>query len=530
MEKASPPTSKNIVIFLPISVPGSGKSFLMTHFQTQLKERHNADLHVISSDGLRKQLMDELAIKEPSIPKEELFLKTAKRAPHYFNEELAKLLKKISKSEQETSFLFIDKNNLPSAMPRILENLNDRCSSLFNKWRFVGLYPNSFQTHRVSNKLAYPFSLNFMLNCLQRVQSRKGSHETLNGQGYKSANILFSFINGYRNELLNDETIKFDYKMHLGVKMLMTLETKETNEQFDVEIVEMFNEIIYEDNPKFDSEKKKDKVQKFLDVFEAKKYVFPQVSMEEIKVFLESLMDKCYSLFKAEKEPEKEFQKKTKYQEETKESSIMRKAPNKIPVFLGIFANDEEKAKDLISGYVTSNLQWYFEQHPDDKGLEIDIKHLKKEFKFPNSIHVTTLFLGGNKSKTESVFFQKFQEGKPLVIEIEAVVFVPGKIICGICFFDSNDIQIENEYPHLTMMVSGFQPKHSSDVLAALFKYHGSPLKGKYSQDYMRKQESIGDCFTNVRIDINKRQEYHKVYVLRQKDILRIEASTRFAN
>lgn len=187
----------------------------------------------------------------------------------------------------------------------------------------------------------------------------------------------------------------------------MTLETKETNEQFDVEIVEMFNEIIHEDNPKFDSEKNRDKVQKFLNVFEAKKYVFPQVIMEDIKVFLESLMEKCYSLFKVGIEPEKEVHKKANYQEETKEQAILRKAPNKIPVFLGIFANDEEKAKDLISGYVTSNLQWYLEQHPAEKGLESDIKNLKKEFKFPNSIHVTTLFFGWQQKQNRKCVFPK---------------------------------------------------------------------------------------------------------------------------
>jgi len=529
MEKASIPANKKIVIFLPISVPGSGKSFLMGHFKSQLKEKHNADLQVISSDVLRKQLMDELASKEPSLTTEELFSKTSKRSPHFFNEELAKILKKIAKEDQEISFLFIDKNNLPNAIPRILETLEDRCSSLFDKWRFVGLYPESFQPHQVSNKLFYPFSINFMMNCVQRVQDRKGSHETLNGQGYKSANVLFSFINGYQNEDLNDNLIKKKFRMHLGVKMPMSLENKETNDQFDNEIIEIFNGIIKEDNPRFDSEKNREKVQKFLDVFEAKKYVFPQVSLENIKIFLDSLIDTCFNLFKSEKESDKEFaKKKPQNQEETKEFQNIQKMPAKLPLYLGIFANEEEKAKTLISDYITSNLEWYLARHPEEKSFEKDLKSLKSNFRFPNSIHVTSLFIACNKNKTNTPNFQEFKEGKPLAIEIEAIVYVPYKIICGICFYDNNQILIENEYPHLTMMISGYQAKHSSNVLEALFKFHQSPLKGKYSQDFLRKQESIENCFTDVKINTEKGSDYQKIYVLRQKEILTIEATTAF--
>lgn len=48
-------------------------------------------------------------------------------------------------------------------------------------------------------------------------------------------------------------------------------------------------------------------------------------------------------------------------------------------------------------------------------------------------------------------------------VEIRALIYVPDKVIAGICF---PDFEIENEYPHLTMMVSeGWAPVLSNSVI-----------------------------------------------------------------
>ena len=43
------------------------------------------------------------------------------------------------------------------------------------------------------------------------------------------------------------------------------------------------------------------------------------------------------------------------------------------------------------------------------------------------------------------------QEGKEVQVQIRALVYVPEKLVAGLCF---PDCEIENDYPHLTMMVS----------------------------------------------------------------------------
>ena len=84
-------------------------------------------------------------------------------------------------------------------------------------------------------------------------------------------------------------------------------------------------------------------------------------------------------------------------------------------------------------------------------------------WKWPNSHHVTTLFIGGNKSKLKSPIFEFHQEGKPVAVEIRAVIIVDHKLIVGLCFPPT---EIENEFPHLTIMVSpGWAPVLSNAVI-----------------------------------------------------------------
>lgn len=530
MESSKSSNNKKILIFLPISVPGSGKSFLMNIVKNQLKETMDNDLHVISSDVLRKKMMDELSEKEPNLSRDELFAKTSKRAPHQFTEEIVKLLKKISEnSHKDLNFLFIDKNNLPNQLPKVLDLLHNKCNGLFDQWRFVGLIPESFQSHQLFPKLIYPFSINFMMNCLQRVQSRKDTHETLNGQGYKSANILFSFINAYRNFRFDISQIKSEFGFHAVIRMPMTLESKESNSQFDSSLIDLFNEIIKDDNYRFDTEKNKDKVQKFLEVFESKQFVFQQVSLEAIKSFINFLLEECFNLFNKQKKT-KEIEKQNNIEEEKKEESnfIQSNLPAKIPLFLSIMIEDQISAQKRISEHILSNLNKFLNENPDDKFIPNEINYLSKSYKFPKTLHVTTLFLGSDKNKARSDNFKLFQEGKKIKIEIEAIVFVPGKIVCGICFFDGSEIKIENQYPHLTLMVDQWAPKHSNDVLNSVFNNNKSPLYGCHSKEYFRNLKTIKFVIPGLQINLGKKIEKSHVYILKLDEMLSFDASTQY--
>lgn len=88
-------------------------------------------------------------------------------------------------------------------------------------------------------------------------------------------------------------------------------------------------------------------------------------------------------------------------------------------------------------------------------------------WKQPNDYHVTCLFIGGDESKKESDIYKNFKEGTSIPIEIKAVLFVPDRILTGICF---PKYEIDNEFPHMTLMVKKWPPVNSNKVLEATCK------------------------------------------------------------
>lgn len=81
----------------------------------------------------------------------------------------------------------------------------------------------------------------------------------------------------------------------------------------------------------------------------------------------------------------------------------------------------------------------------------------------PNSYHVTSLFIGGNKSKIKTPAYEYFQEGKKVDVTIRAVVYIPGSLVAGITF---PNFEIENEFPHLTLMCSNkYKPVMSNALI-----------------------------------------------------------------
>lgn len=56
-------------------------------------------------------------------------------------------------------------------------------------------------------------------------------------------------------------------------------------------------------------------------------------------------------------------------------------------------------------------------------------------------------------------------------VTIRAIIYVPEKLVAGICF---PNCEIENEFPHLTLMVSqGWAPVLSNAVIQATCRKNG---------------------------------------------------------
>ena len=154
--------------------------------------------------------------------------------------------------------------------------------------------------------------------------------------------------------------------------------------------------------------------------------------------------------------------------------------PEKLPLYLGIFAKDEEHPR--VHEYIIKGLEQLVAAYQNDKTLTAAYEELKKgtsKFQLINDLHITSLYIGGNKAIRNTEYFKEFKLGHKMDIEIGGFVVVPGKIITGICYPDQSIIKVQNEFPHVTLMKGSWAPKLSNDLLQALCG-KGCPLEKEY--------------------------------------------------
>ena len=111
-------------------------------------------------------------------------------------------------------------------------------------------------------------------------------------------------------------------------------------------------------------------------------------------------------------------------------------------------------------------------QSLSSKGGKFKGWDIKKNF------HITTLYLGQDKSKQQDPIFKNFEEGKHVEVEIRALVYIPDKIMTAVCF---PKCEIENKYPHITLVLGKWKARQSNDAL------EGTAGKGKVFHDLYEK-------------------------------------------
>ena len=127
---------------------------------------------------------------------------------------------------------------------------------------------------------------------------------------------------------------------------------------------------------------------------------------------------------------------------------------------------------DLIKTYPEElsfkHLPFYFEE---DSEKEInENKNENKLWKFPKSIHVTTLFIGKKGYIQNNKILNNFKEHEEVKVNILGLIIIPYKI--AICVIKI-DIFCDNEFPHITLSIGNYKPKDSNVVLEILFGKNG---------------------------------------------------------
>ena len=173
--------------------------------------------------------------------------------------------------------------------------------------------------------------------------------------------------------------------------------------------------------------------------------------------------------------------------------------PAKLPTYLGLFIEDSEASR--VHNYIVEGLEQLVKSYKDDKAISQACEELKNgssSLELIKDMHVTSLFIGGKKSATSSEHFVTFKPGFQQDLELVGFIFVPGKLVTGICYPDQSAIKIENEFPHMTLMKGAWAPKFSNDLMK-LVCGKGGPLQKEYQkQEFVTQKEFTYKCPVQV--------------------------------
>jgi len=215
LEEASKKSKSQILVFIPIGIPGMGKTTFLNILKKLLEEKGCA-ISIISSDVIRKNLIEETLQKEPHISESKAFEKTAKFAKTRFFDDVEKAILKTKTLTQKTHIVFLDKNHPPSIIKDTIEFFEK--PKFLNKFdiRTVVIKPSCHETFR-TNSHVFPFSLTFFFTCLRRAIGRD-NHETLKGGDLNVSKVLISFLNSYKDFKPTE-----NYFRSLGAQFVMEL-------------------------------------------------------------------------------------------------------------------------------------------------------------------------------------------------------------------------------------------------------------------------------------------------------------------
>jgi hypothetical protein len=226
-QKKKANSKNNLIILLPLGIPGMGKSTMLKQIKIVSEER-NCSFRVLSNDETRRKLMDELQKKNKNkkVTHEELFEKTTKKTRNQFFKDLRAMIDQVSYMQEQDHIIFLDKNHPPQALDSTMSELQH--ISIPNvEIKVVAVIPLCYKNLRIHNK-EYPFSENFILNCMSRAIKREG-HQTLIGEPLKILNVVTMFVQQFRDFKFKGPSLSklnIDYYIELP----FTFENKEADE------------------------------------------------------------------------------------------------------------------------------------------------------------------------------------------------------------------------------------------------------------------------------------------------------------
>eukprot|EP01017_Pseudomicrothorax_dubius_P048209 TRINITY_DN8739_c0_g1_i1.p1 TRINITY_DN8739_c0_g1~~TRINITY_DN8739_c0_g1_i1.p1 ORF type:complete len:622 (-),score=131.51 TRINITY_DN8739_c0_g1_i1:134-1999(-) len=528
---ASAGQSRSIYVLIPLGLPGMGK----TKFAQYLKKACEAQgcvLAVVSSDEIRIEAMNKIASSSKrNMSEEELYAKTINEVKESYQQQLKELL---GSSQVGTRFILLDRNQLPNTLEKTFKEIREFAQPSADV-KVIALAPIS-NTPYQTEEGSYPFSAEFFFETLIRILKGKDD-DTLQGNALTIAATHLRFFQSHKNFVIPERKAVDSSGFDLVFRVPFT---EEESGKVDLEMRESLREILR--NTTETKSPEDDDVKRLLDLIK-KLPEFTPTSPEKLEKAAQTLIgDVVGPLQKAtvveeEKEESKEEaqvvsrkdkgkKKESKGEQEEKKNEIQfPKEKQRLPTYLGIGVVGD-RTKEIFE-YVRNGLEALGETYHEEKAIQKNLQDFAKgtSFERPRTFHITTLFIGGAQKKVQTQFYTRFIENLDIDIRIHALVYVPDCIITGVCVQDQSIIPIENEFPHMTLLVGKFKPKDSNTVLSSLFGQDG-PLHKQYKKGFLHSEEEYMDCYPIKVVD----GKVHDVYIYKPKEVFQLEGKTKTFN
>lgn len=449
--KAGPKT----FVIVPLTIPAVGKSWLVD----TIRSRFDVPLTVVSSDLVRRQVMNDFMRSNRKATHDTAFEKTIKSGRTLFN----KTLRAAFNSSEPTTIVFIDKNHPPSAIGGLLHELNESCSNS-RELIVVGLVPSCQEPFR-----SYPFSLHTIIQCLLRMRDRI-DHPTLQGPLEKRVGVLCMFIKFFSE-------VTFDDYLEQGFHSLIEVPfTDETEREYPIEVIRAISAVL--DQSSHSSSPKPALVQELFRLLDGIKDQYAAVDPSEIfvdqlnQVFASHSTDIQSSHRSVPTPPPKVGRR-----EESKHPD----KPKRAPTFIGL--DLVETLGEDIMNFIKPALNEILEQTQPTQEAANELREILNSTRataftsngiigdgwtFPNSLHMTVLFLGNKYKHEDSQYFKDFVEGQVYTLELTQLLYVPRQLICASARFIGDSIPVKNAKPHVTLMLNQAKAKMSNMFLEAI--------------------------------------------------------------
>ena len=489
---------KRIIILIPMTIPGNGKTYFINQLKPMI-EKYGIYFISISSDDIRRKVMDDMMKKNYRMTENEAFEKSGRTANFLFEKQLAEQFKYIYYNNRITdAMIYIDKNHPPNAINRSTEPikkfLKDNYNSRFQlDLQYVALIPDCINYFEFSNEItAYiPFSLSYFIQCYLRVKHRN-DHPTLNGDTKNLINIFGTFIKNFINVSLKENSIMMFQKLDKAIQLPFTDEMDDSllPEELVKAAKNFFFNIMNDHYSKIISSPSSEYFEKCINSFYPKGNEFFGTK-NLVSSTAEPIITKLFNM--------------------NMKNDLYGKVTNFI--YLGILFKGEDnfvKIRTKISKGLKSikeNLKIENEEIDDLIYLIRIVKgfNLPSNWKFPHKEHINlwhcTLLFKGNKNlneiKNEKAYIQ-FKESEIVKVKLIGIIYIPNKTIVMIIKIQNGIVSI-NKYPHVTSFINQYAPKTSNEVLEKVL----------LNKDALDKYNSIINGNNDINTDNDFIQKYN---------------------